>query len=124
LPQAGAAATLARVSYLHCPSCAHAYNLEREPACPHCRAPAHPPAARLVPSRDAVADIVIAATQLARALARATPAERQAARASLGLVHDRVTAAIGRARFAGFGELARLPRLLGAAAAVLLPVAV
>jgi hypothetical protein len=59
------------MSYLHCPSCKRAYNLAIQPICPHCPVPA-----TVVDPTD---DIVAAADQLARALARATPAERAAA---------------------------------------------
>jgi hypothetical protein len=59
------------MSYLHCPTCKRAYNLAIQPICPYC-----PVAATVVDPAD---DIVAAADQLARALARATPAERAAA---------------------------------------------
>jgi len=59
------------MSYLHCPTCQHAYNVAVYSACPFC--PVH---ATVV---DASADIVTAAEQLARALARASTAERDAA---------------------------------------------
>lgn len=64
------------MSYLHCPTCACAYNVTREPACPRCGARAGAPA-------DATADIVGAVEQLARAMARATPIEIVAAKAQL-----------------------------------------
>ncbi len=60
------------MSYLHCPTCACAYNVAREPACPRCGIRAGTPA-------DPTADIVSAVEQLARAMARATPAELAAA---------------------------------------------
>ena len=63
------------MSYLHCPSCNRAYNLAIQPICPHCPVPA-----TVVNAAD---DIVAAADQLARALARATPAERAAAAARM-----------------------------------------
>jgi hypothetical protein len=56
------------VSYLHCPTCACAYNVAREPACPRCGIRPGTPAA---PSDG----IVAAVEQLARAMARATPIE-------------------------------------------------
>ncbi len=59
------------MSYLHCPTCHRAYNLATQAACPYC-----PVAATLV---DPTTDIVTAAEQLARAMARATPAERASA---------------------------------------------
>lgn len=59
------------MSYLHCPTCQRAYNVATQPACPYC-----PVAATVV---DPCADIVAAAEQLARAMARATPAERTTA---------------------------------------------
>lgn len=59
------------MSYLHCPACQRAYNLATDPICPYCPVPA-----TLV---DPTEDIVAAAEQLARAMARATPTERTAA---------------------------------------------
>jgi hypothetical protein len=56
------------MSYLHCPSCHRAYNIATHQTCPSC-----PVAATVV---DPTADIVAAADQLARAIARATPGER------------------------------------------------
>jgi hypothetical protein len=63
------------VSYLHCPQCSHAYNLAVTQQCPCCPVPA-----TLV---DPEEDIVAAADALARAMARATPAERTAAAARI-----------------------------------------
>src|SRR5690242_21661531 len=63
------------MSYLHCPTCQHAYNVAAYSACPFC-----PVTATLV---DPSADIVMAAEQLARAIARAKPAERDAALARM-----------------------------------------
>jgi len=63
------------MSYVHCSACNRAYNLAIHPVCPHC-----PVAATVVDPAD---DIVAAADQLARALARATPAERAAAAARM-----------------------------------------
>jgi hypothetical protein len=57
------------MSYLHCPSCKRAYNIAVDRACPVCPVPA-----TLV---DPAEDIVAATEQLARAMARATPDERQ-----------------------------------------------
>jgi len=59
------------VSYLHCPTCQRAYNLAVETVCPYCPVPAS--------AVDPTEDIVAAAEQLARAMARATPSERSAA---------------------------------------------
>lgn len=64
------------MSYVHCPDCQRAYNLVGSPACPHCGVRAGAPA-------DPVEDILVAADQLARAVARATPQEL--ARADLRL---------------------------------------
>lgn len=63
------------MSYLHCPTCQRAYNVATQSACPFC-----PVAATLV---DPTSDIVNAAEQLARAVARANPAERDAAAARM-----------------------------------------
>jgi hypothetical protein len=63
------------MSYLHCPACQRAYNLAVQSTCPHCPVPA-----TVV---DASEDIVAAAELLARAMARATPAERTSAAARL-----------------------------------------
>jgi hypothetical protein len=98
------------VSYVHCPTCACAYNLARDAACPRCvAAPETSPPAPL----SSAAELVLAATQFARALARSTAADRHAARASLRLVKDQVAATIAPPSFT------RLPRLLAAAATVL-----
>ena len=65
------------MSYLHCPACGRAYNVAREPACPSCRVrPGAPPP-------DPTEDVVTAAEQLARAIARATPAQLAAAESQL-----------------------------------------
>lgn len=56
------------MSYLHCPTCKRAYNVATSTHCPNC--PVH---ATLV---DPAEDIVAAAEALARAMARATPDER------------------------------------------------
>jgi hypothetical protein len=63
------------MSYLHCPSCSRAYNLAAQSSCPYCPVLATPV--------DACEDIVAAAEQLARAMERATPAERGAAAARM-----------------------------------------
>jgi hypothetical protein len=63
------------MSYLHCPSCKRAYNLAVQATCPYC-----PVAATVV---DPAEDIVAAAEALARAMARATVAERTAAAARM-----------------------------------------
>jgi hypothetical protein len=59
------------MSYLHCPSCKRAFNLAVDRTCPSCPVPA-----TVV---DPAEDIVAAAEQLARAMARATPNERDEA---------------------------------------------
>lgn len=64
------------MSFVHCPDCQRAYNLVGSPACPHCGVRAGAPA-------DPTEDILQAADQLARAIARATP--EQLARADLRL---------------------------------------
>src|SRR5450755_2635327 len=64
------------MSYLHCPTCSHAFNLAVTSQCPMCPVPA-----TLV---DPAEDIVAAAEALARAMARATPAERTAAAERMG----------------------------------------
>jgi hypothetical protein len=56
------------MSYLHCPTCKRAFNVVTHAQCPSC-----PVAAQLV---DPAEDIVAAAESLARAMARATPDER------------------------------------------------
>jgi hypothetical protein len=63
------------MSYVHCSACQRAYNHAVQPVCPYC-----PVTATVVDPAD---DIVAAADQLARALARATPAERALAAARL-----------------------------------------
>jgi hypothetical protein len=63
------------MNYLHCPSCKRAYNLAVSSACPSCPVPA-----TLV---DPAEDILAAAEQLARAMARATPDERDDAMARM-----------------------------------------
>src|SRR5262245_29148697 len=57
------------MSYLHCPSCNRAYNLAVTVLCPYCPVPA-----TMV---DPAEDILAAAEALARAMARATPDERE-----------------------------------------------
>jgi hypothetical protein len=59
------------MSYLHCPSCKRAYNVAVDRTCPSCPVPAS-----IV---DPAEDIVAATEQLARAMARATPNEREEA---------------------------------------------
>jgi len=59
------------MSYLHCPTCKCAYNIALSTLCPNCPVP--------VSEVDPTEDIVAAAEQLARAMARATPSERKAA---------------------------------------------
>ena len=107
------------MSYLHCPSCQHAYNLAREAACPRCHAGPHgrTPTTIIIEDREAeplsaTAEIVAAAVALARAIKRATPAERDAARASLGLVRAVLTPPRMR--------LLRSPSLLATAVVALL----
>ncbi|MBA2541461.1 MAG: hypothetical protein H0V17_17600 [Deltaproteobacteria bacterium] len=64
------------MSYIHCPDCMRAYNLVGSPACPHCGVRAGAP-------EDPTDDIIVAADQLARAVARATPAQLAAAEIKL-----------------------------------------
>lgn len=59
------------MSYLHCPTCKCAYNIALSTLCPNCPVP--------MSEVDPTEDIVAAAEQLARAMARATPSERKAA---------------------------------------------
>ncbi len=59
------------MSYLHCPTCKCAYNIALSAQCPTCPVP--------VSVVDPTEDIIAAAEQLARAMARATPSERKAA---------------------------------------------
>ena len=59
------------MSYLHCPTCKCAYNIALSTQCPNCPVP--------VTEVDPTEDIIAAAEQLARAMARATPSERKAA---------------------------------------------
>jgi hypothetical protein len=66
------------MSYLHCPACQRAYNLAVQRTCPSCPLPATD-----VELVDPTEDIVNAAEQLARAMARATPTERRDATARL-----------------------------------------
>jgi hypothetical protein len=63
------------MSYLHCPTCKCAYNFALSTQCPNCPVPAS--------AVDATEDIIAAAEQLARAMARATPSERKAATARM-----------------------------------------
>ncbi len=57
------------MSYLHCPTCKRAYNFAVTTQCPACPVPA-----QVV---DPAEDILVAAERLARAMARATPDERE-----------------------------------------------
>jgi hypothetical protein len=57
------------MSYLHCPTCKRAFNMATSSTCPSC-----PISAQVV---DPAEDIVAATEQLARAMARATPNERE-----------------------------------------------
>ena len=59
------------MSYTHCPTCHRAFNLATSSSCPVCPVHATPV--------DATEDIVAAAEQLARAMARANERERLAA---------------------------------------------
>jgi len=66
------------MTYLHCPSCGRAYNLAVCLACPSCGVLAGGA------PKDPVDDVVAMAEQLARAIARATPEQIDAARERLG----------------------------------------
>ncbi|MDB4958427.1 MAG: hypothetical protein JWO36_5996 [Myxococcales bacterium] len=63
------------MSYLHCPTCSRAYNIAAQSSCPFCPVHATPV--------DPTEDIVVAAESLARAMTRATVAERNAAAARM-----------------------------------------
>lgn len=119
------------MSYLHCPTCRRAYNLAVEPACPSCGVrPGAPPA-------DPVDDVVAAAEQLARAVARATPDELTAAeqrldaRSAQPLLGDGMASAMARgqpassiamsARAGGQSAVAAAPLYLRAVRAALSP---
>jgi hypothetical protein len=66
------------MSYLHCPTCQCAYNVAKQAACPACGVRAGAPT-------DPTADVVAAAEQLARAVARATPVQLASAQAELAM---------------------------------------
>lgn len=66
------------MSYLHCPTCQCAYNVAKLAACPTCGVRAGAPT-------DPTEDVVAAAEQLARAVARATPVQLAAAQAELAM---------------------------------------
>lgn len=66
------------MSYLHCPTCHCAYNVAKQAACPTCGVRAGAPT-------DPTEDVVAAAEQLARAVARATPVQLAAAQAELAM---------------------------------------
>jgi hypothetical protein len=101
------------VSYLHCPSCQRAYNIAAQLACPHCGVRAGAPA-------DATADVVAAAEQLARAMARATLDELAAAgRAIDQRVGLRALPAPGQTAITNGGDRAR--ELLGAVRGAISP---
>ncbi len=68
------------MSYLHCPTCNHAFNRAVTAACPQCTAKP----LRSEPVADTtMEDLVVAADALALAMARATPAERSLAAARI-----------------------------------------
>ena len=66
------------MSYLHCPTCQCAYNVAKQAACPSCGVRAGAPT-------DPTEDVIAAAEQLARAVARATPVQLAAAQAELAM---------------------------------------
>ncbi len=66
------------MSYLHCPTCQCAYNVANQAACPRCGVRAGAPT-------DPTEDVVAAAEQLARAVARATPVQLAQAQAELAV---------------------------------------
>jgi len=66
------------MTYLHCPTCRCAYNIANQAACPRCGVRAGAPV-------DPTMDVVAAAQQLARAVARANPAQLAAAQAELAM---------------------------------------
>jgi hypothetical protein len=65
------------MSYVHCPSCSHAFNLASQPMCPACGT------RELAVLADPVDAIVAAAEQLARAMARATSEQLAIASAAM-----------------------------------------
>jgi len=71
------------MSYLHCPTCRCAYNVTTQPACPSCGIRPGTPA-------DPTEDVVVAAEQLARAMARATPSQLADAEATLEARSERL----------------------------------
>ncbi len=66
------------MSYLHCPSCQCAFNVTKQAACPTCGVRPGAPT-------DPTEDVIAAAEQLARAVARATPVQLAAAQAELAM---------------------------------------
>lgn len=91
------------MSYLHCPTCACAYNLTREPACPRCGLKAGTPA-------DPTEDILSAVEQLARAMARATPVELLQAQTILDARDAQLALPAPGAHFAPSPQLLRAVR--------------
>jgi hypothetical protein len=91
------------VSYLHCPTCACAYNLTREPACPRCGLKAGTPA-------DPTEDVLSAVEQLARAMARATPVELLQAQTILDARDAQLALPAPGAHFAPSPQLLRAVR--------------
>ncbi len=69
------------MSYLHCPTCSHAFNLAVTAECPQCASKPIEPELGVL--GDPANDVVAAADALARAMARATPAERSLAAARI-----------------------------------------
>lgn len=96
------------MSYLHCPTCRCAYNVAIQAACPRCGVRPGTPI-------DPTADVVAAAEQLARAVARATPSELAAAEAVLDGRSSQ------RALSAGGPTAAPPPSILRAVRAALAP---
>lgn len=66
------------MDYLHCPTCRCAYNVANQAACPTC-------GIRIGAPADPIDDVVASAEQLARAVARATPAQLVKAQAALAM---------------------------------------
>jgi len=76
------------MSYLHCPTCRCAYNVAIRAVCPSCGVQPGTP-------QDPTEDVIAAAEQLARAIARATPTELAAAEATLDTRSQLALPAVG-----------------------------
>ena len=101
------------MSYLHCPTCRCAYNVALRAACPSCGVQPGAPA-------DPTEDVVAAAEQLARAVARATAAELAAAEARLDARSSQLALPSGSANHAA-ARWSPAPAILRAVRAALTP---